>query len=190
MPDPSPRMSTGPPQVSEVRFDAVVFPEIEVLLRVARSITGNTDDAEDLVQETLLRAYRGMTTFDGEHPRAWLLTIMRNANINSHRRQRPAHLRDPDKTDDRTDARSPVAPSAEEVVSGSWVDDRIDAAMAGLPPRLHQAMQLIDVDQLTYDEAAAVLGIPSGTVMSQLHRARRRVRDRLAHHTDFGGTTP
>jgi len=190
VPDPSPRASTGLPQVAGVRFDAVVLPEIEVLLRVARSITGNTDDAEDLVQETLLRAYRGLATFDGEHSRAWLLTIMRNANINSHRRQRPALLRDPDGRNDRSDPRSPVAPSAEDVVSESWVDDRIDAAMDELPPRLRQAMQLIDIDQLTYDEAAVVLGIPSGTVMSRLHRARRRVRDRLARHTDLGGTTP
>ena len=166
-----------------------MLPELDVLLRVARSITGNADDAEDLVQETLLRAYRASATFDGEHPRAWLLTIMRNANINSHRRQRPALLRDPDGGGDRTDPRSPVAPSAEDVVSESWVDDRIDAAMDGLSPPLRQAMQLVDVDRLTYDEAAAVLGVPSGTVMSRLHRARRRVRDRLARHTDLGGTT-
>jgi RNA polymerase sigma-70 factor, ECF subfamily len=190
VPDLSPRTSSGLPRAASVRFDAVVLPEIDVLLRVARSITGNADDAEDLVQETLLRAYRGLARFDGEHSRAWLLTIMRNANINSHRRQRPALLRDPDGNDDLSDPRSPVAPSAEDVVSESWVDDRIDAAMDGLPPRLRQAMQLIDIDQLTYDEAAAVLGIPSGTVMSRLHRARRRVRDRLARHSDLRGTTP
>ncbi|MGO8873589.1 MAG: RNA polymerase sigma factor [Acidimicrobiales bacterium] len=190
MPDPSPLTSSRLPQVAVVRFDAVVLPEIDVLYRVARSITGNADDAEDLVQETLLRAFRGLATFDGEHSRAWLLTIMRNANINSHRRQRPALLHDPDDRDDRSDSRSPVAPSAEDVVSESWVDDRIDAAVDGLPPRLRQAMQLVDIDRLTYDEAAAVLGIPSGTVMSRLHRARRRVRDRLAHHADLGGTTP
>ncbi len=165
-----------------------MLPEIDVLYRVARSITGDADDAEDLVQETLLRAFRGMTTFDGEHPRAWLLTVMRNANINSHRRQRPVLLRDHDGSD-RSDSRSPVAPSAEDVVSESWVDVRIDAAVDGLAPRLRRVMELVDVDGLTYDEAAVVLGIPSGTVMSRLHRARRRVRDRLAHHADFGGGT-
>ena len=190
MPDPSSRAASRPTQVAAVRFDAVVLPELEVLLRVARSITGNTDDAEDLVQETLLRAYRGVATFDGQHPRAWLLTIMRNANINGHRRRRPALLRDVDDMGDRTDSRTPVAPSAEDVVTESWVDARIDAAMDRLPTRLRQAMQLVDIDQLTYDEAAAVLGIPSGTVMSRLHRARRRVRDRLSLHTDLGGTTP
>ena len=82
--------------MAAVRFDALVLPEIDVLYRVARSITGNPDDAEDLVQETLLRAFRGMATFDGEHPRAWLLTIMRNANINSSSSEAagsPARLR-------------------------------------------------------------------------------------------------
>lgn len=59
MPEPSSRAPSGLPQVAAVRFDAVVLPEIDVLLRVARSITGNADDAEDLVQETLIRAYRG-----------------------------------------------------------------------------------------------------------------------------------
>ena len=189
MPDPLPGPSSGLPQLADVRFDEFVLPEIDVLYRVARSITGNPHDAEDLVQETLLRAFRGMATFDGEYSRAWLLTIMRNANLNGHRRQRPVLLRDPDHVDDRSDARSPVGPSAEDVASESWVDERIDAAVDGLPPRSRQIMQLVDVDGLTYDEAAMVLGIPAGTVMSRLHRARRRVRDRLAHHTDLGGRT-
>ena len=187
VPDLSSRPAARLPHVATVRFDVFVLPEIDVLYRVARSITGTADDAEDLVQETLMRAFRGMATFDGEYSRAWLLTIMRNANINIHRRQRPVLLRDPDNEDDRSDIRAPTSPSAEEVVSGSWIDVRIDSAIDSLPARLHQVMQLVDVDGLTYDEAAVVLGIPSGTVMSRLHRARRRVRDRLAHHKDLGG---
>jgi len=187
--DPSPLTAPGTPPVAAVRFDAVVLPEIEALYRVARSITGNPHDAEDLVQETLLRAFLGMAAFDGQHPRAWMLTIMRNANINSHRRQRPVLFRDSHDGDDRSESRSNLAPSAEDVVAESWVDVRIDAAVEGLPLRLRQVMELVDVDGLTYDEAALVLGIPSGTVMSRLHRARRRVRDRLTHHTDLGGRT-
>ena len=77
-------------------FDRFVVPEIEVLYRVARSITRNPTDAEDLVQDTMLRAYRAILRFDGRHPRAWLLTIMRNAQINRVRRKRPELLRDPD----------------------------------------------------------------------------------------------
>ena len=131
-----------------------------------------------------------MATFDGQHVRAWLLTIMRNANINSHRRQRPVLLREADDGENRSDARSPTAPSAEDVASACWRDGRIDEAVSQLAPRLRQTIQLVDIDGLTYDEAAAVLDVPTGTVMSRLHRARRRLRDRLTHHNDFGEKTP
>ena len=190
MPDQSPLAPSGRHRVDPTRFDAVVVPEIDILYRVARSITGNSDDAEDLLQETLLRAFRGMEAFDGHHGRAWLLTIMRNANINSHRRQRPVLLRYAADRVDGPDARSPRAPSAEEVASASWVDERIDEAVGQLSPRLRQTIQLVDIDGLTYDEAAGVLDVPTGTVVSRLHRARRRVSDRLVHHNDLGEKTP
>ena len=70
-------------------FERYVLPELDVLLRVARSLTHNAADAEDLVQETLIRAHRSIDRFDGRHPRAWLLTILRNANVNRARRRRP-----------------------------------------------------------------------------------------------------
>lgn len=75
-------------------FDAFVGPYLPVLLRVAGSLCRNPHDAEDLVQDTLIRAFKGLDGFDGAYPRAWLLTIMRNANINQHRRQRPGLLHD------------------------------------------------------------------------------------------------
>ena len=69
-------------------FEELVVPETDVLWRVALSITRNRADAEDVVQETLLRAFRSLGTFDGRYPRAWLLTILRNAERNRHRRRR------------------------------------------------------------------------------------------------------
>ena len=75
-------------------FRLHVEPEIEVLLRVARTLTRSGADAEDLVQETLVRAYRAIDRFDGRHPRAWLLTILRNTNANMHRRRRPGLVDD------------------------------------------------------------------------------------------------
>jgi RNA polymerase sigma-70 factor (ECF subfamily) len=74
-----------PPAADETAFEQYVLPEIEVLLRVAHSLTHDHAEAEDLVQDTLLRAYRGIAGFDGRHPRAWLLTILRNTNINRNR---------------------------------------------------------------------------------------------------------
>ena len=89
---------------AEAAFARYVLPEVDVLYRVALSITRNKADAEDLVQDTMLRAFRAIERFDGRHPRAWLLTIMRNAQINRVRRRRPGLLNDPDEFADR-DAR-------------------------------------------------------------------------------------
>lgn len=165
-------------------FDAFVVPHLPVLWRVARSLCRNAHDAEDLVQDTLVRAYKGLDRFDGAHPRAWLLTIMRNTHINQHRRQRPGLLHDPTVVDE-ADRRNPTAPSAEDVAAAQapapWVAD----ALARLSPRHIDVVRLVDIDGLTYDEAAAALGIPTGTVMSRLHRARRRMRAHLTRHPDW-----
>ena len=80
------------PVGQDARFNEYVVPELDVLYRVAYSITRNKTDAEDLVQDTMLRAYRAIERFDGRYPRAWLLTIMRNAQINRVRRKRPELL--------------------------------------------------------------------------------------------------
>ncbi len=159
-------------------YTACVLPEIEVLLRVAMSMTEQRADAEDLVQDTLLRAWRSIDTFDGRHPRAWLLTILRNTQINRHRRRRPALLDDPDLVADRN--LSDAQDSAEDVVVGRTFDVVVDAALSALPTKFRQVVLLVDVDGLTYAETAEALGVPEGTVMSRLHRARRRIRDRLA----------
>ncbi len=81
---------------AEAAFARHVLPQVDVLSRVALSITRNPPDAEDLVQDTMLRAFRSIGRFDGRHPRAWLLTIMRNAQINRVRRRRPRLLADPE----------------------------------------------------------------------------------------------
>ena len=165
------------PAVDDQAFETFVLPEIEVLLRVANSLTRNYAEAEDLVQDTLIRAYRGINRFDGRHPRAWLLTILRNTHINRNRRRRPELLRDPDAATDRMIS----AASAERTDAG--VDDEIDAeimrAVEALDEPFRRAVDLVDIGGLTYAEAAEVLDVPVGTVMSRLHRARSRIRDRL-----------
>lgn len=160
-------------------FERHVLPEVEVMLRVARSLTRNTADAEDLVQETMLRAYRAIGRFDGRHPRAWLLTILRNSNINRQRRRRPALLRDADAGDRLLESQTPHT-SAEDVVVGEIFDATVLSALGHLPDRFRRVVELVDIDGLSYQEAADVLGVPIGTVMSRLHRARQRIRSRLA----------
>lgn len=161
-------------------FREFVEPEVDVLLRVAHGLASNDADAEDLVQETLTRAYRGMHRFDGKHPRAWLLTIMRNTNVNLHRRQRPNVVDDEELLrDSRPAFSSAEVPSAEDSFLDQQLDAGLYAAVNVLDAKFRTALFLVDVHDLSYAEAAAVLGVPVGTVMSRLSRARDRVRRQL-----------
>jgi RNA polymerase sigma-70 factor, ECF subfamily len=161
-------------------FARYVLPEVDVLLRVARSLTRRAADAEDLVQDTLLRAFQGIDGFDGAHPRAWLLTIMRNAHINRNRRRRPELLDDQDAAFERLAATEGLgAETPEGLVVGETFDQVVTDALAALPDRFRAVVTLVDVEGLSYAEAAEALGVPVGTVMSRLHRARARMRQRL-----------
>ncbi|MEO6414041.1 MAG: sigma-70 family RNA polymerase sigma factor [Pedococcus sp.] len=161
-------------------FREYVEPELEVLLRVAHSLTGNTADAEDLTQETLIRAYKAVSRFDGRHPRAWLLTIQRRTHLNMHRRQRPDTVADWDALRNTRPAfGAKEHPSAEDEVVDRALHHSLTQALADLEPRFRQTLWLVDVDDLSYADAAAVLGVPVGTVMSRLSRARDRVRRHL-----------
>ncbi|MFM7069708.1 MAG: sigma-70 family RNA polymerase sigma factor [Actinomycetes bacterium] len=167
------------------RFERFVVPEIDVLWRVSMSITRHRADAEDVVQETLLRAFRSIETFDGRHPRAWLLAILRNAERNRHRRRRPELLADPD----ATEVLGPATPAAEveQAAEDAEFAAVVAGAVAALPDGFREVVDLVDVNGLTYHEAAELLDVPIGTVMSRLHRARRRLRDQLGHR-GFGPT--
>ncbi len=157
-----------------------VVPELGVLLRVARRLTGDPDTAEDLVQETLIRAYRAVDRFDGRHPRAWLLTILRNTWRNMNRRARPVFADVSDGILTRVAARGADGRTgAEEHVLEASIDKRLALALLDLASIHQQVVLLVDVDGLSYQETADVLGVPTGTVMSRLHRARRQLRKRL-----------
>ena len=162
------------------RFARLVEPELDVLLRVAISLADQRADAEDLVQDTLLRAYRSMDSFDGRHPRAWLLTILRNARINSTRRRRPQLLDEPDAVERMGGwPGSGSSAGAEQVVVDDMFDSAITEAVRALPLGSRRVVHLVDVEGLSYADCAGLLGIPKGTVMSRLHRARKRVRAHL-----------
>jgi RNA polymerase sigma-70 factor (ECF subfamily) len=171
-------------------FAHYVLPEADVLYRVARTLTGQPADAEDLVQETLLRAYRAMDRFDGQHPRAWLLTILRNTERNRHRRQRPHLLDDPDQASYVLDDGHDHTRSPENLVLDRCFAAEVETAFNALPDVYRQVVALVDVEGLGYADAAQALGIPIGTVMSRLHRARKRIRRHLTAPgvTVHGGT--
>lgn len=179
--NPGPNDATTAAQTARTRaFAEYIEPEIGVLLRVARTVTGTWADAEDLVQDTLIRAYRALDSFDGAHPRAWLLTILRNTNINSHRRQRPDLLDGDDNLERHTPAFGVVDTSSpEQALTDRELGEDLHRAVAALDPKFSTVLLLVDVDDLSYAEVADVLGIAVGTVTSRLSRARKRLRHDL-----------
>lgn len=160
-------------------FDRWVVPELETLYRVALALTRDHAEAEDLVQDTVLRAFRGLDGFDGAHPRAWLLTILRNTHISRHRRRRPGLLDDPDRIDMLAEPTSTES-GPEFYALAAVFDARVEAAFGSLTVDHQVAIRLVDMDGLSYQEAADVLDVPIGTVMSRLHRGRKKIKRKLA----------
>ena len=171
----------GPtPKDRAAAFTEYVEPEIPMLLRVARTLTASNADAEDLVQETLIRAYRALDRFDGAHPRAWLLTILRHTASNLRRRSRPDLVDSFDPLPDPQPAFGANRPStADEAALAGVLEPEVESALAALDPRFQAVLMMVDVHRLTYAECSEALGIPIGTVMSRLSRARDRMRKQL-----------
>ena len=161
---------------SSCAFARYVEPEIPVLYRVALTMVSQPADAEDLVQDCLVRAYRAVERFDGAHPRAWLLTILRNTHRNRGRTRIPSLLHDGQQEAGLIDR---GGRSAEDIVVDAQFDAVVADALAALSTMHRVVVQLVDVDGFTYAEAAEALDVPRGTVMSRLHRARTRIRSRL-----------
>lgn len=164
------------------------------LYSAALRLTGQPADAEDLVQETYLRAYRGFAGFEeGTNLRAWLYRILTNTFINSYRaRQRRPQVTDVDDIDDLylyrriTDA-DIASRSAEETLFDLFPDDEVQRALEDLPEAFRLPVLLADVEGFAYREIAEMLDIPIGTVMSRLHRGRKAMQKALADYaTDRG----
>ncbi|HXB47593.1 MAG TPA: sigma-70 family RNA polymerase sigma factor [Streptosporangiaceae bacterium] len=172
-----------------VLFERELGPCRRQLYPTALQMTGNSSDAEDLVQDTMTRAYAGLAGFTpGTNGRAWLFRIMANAFINTRRRRQrqPAEVLSPDvDVPAPSAARLPVdiaarsAPSAEEEVLNRFSESEVRAALAELPVGFRAVIYLVDGEGYSYRDAAEMIGVPIGTVMSRLHRARKRVREQL-----------
>jgi RNA polymerase sigma-70 factor (ECF subfamily) len=148
-------------------------------------MTRNPADAEDLVQETYLRAYRGFSGFEeGTNLRAWMYRILTNTFINSYRKKQrePVIVQEDDLDEwylfDKL-GESGVEPSAEAEVIRSMPDEDVQKALEALPEGFRLAVLLADVEGFSYKEIAEILGIPIGTVMSRLHRGRRALEKAL-----------
>lgn len=168
------------------RFERDALPLLDTLYRAARRYTGNTADAEDLVQETMMKAYAAFHRFeDGTNIRAWLLRILTNTWIKSYRKAqcRPAEVLADDITDAQLSAHaghsSTGLPSAELAALASLGDDEVRQALEQLSDDQRLVVYYADVEELRYKEIALILGVPVGTVMSRLHRGRRTLRHLL-----------
>jgi RNA polymerase sigma factor (sigma-70 family) len=159
------------------RFRTVVLPHLDDCYRLARWLTGNRADAEDVVQEACLDAFRGITGFGGSHPRAWVLTIVRHAAYRWLRKNRPAALVVVDDLEALSIPGAQIAdaatPEAALIAQADTV--RLEQAIAALPVPFRETLVLREVNGLDYRDIADVTGVPIGTVMSRLARARRRL---------------
>ncbi|MGW4167228.1 RNA polymerase sigma factor [Streptomyces chartreusis] len=187
----TPRQDNVPwsPKAQEQAFAAYVLPQVQVLRRAAGTLTAQPADAEDLVQDTLLRAYKAIDRFDGRYPRAWLLTILRNAEINRRRKKAPQLMYAPNTELDRLAAEW-GDDSPEESVVGAGLDEAVGAALATLTNDQWHVIRLVDIEGLSYAEAALALKVPKGTVMSRLHRARARMRVHLTRGSGLAHKRP
>ncbi len=150
------------------------MPHARALYGTALRLTQRAEDAEDLVQETLLRAYRGFSSFrPGSNVRAWLYTILHRVRTDMLRKRG----RSPS-TVELLDDGPAVAPEHEAVLTAGHED--VQRALAEVPEVFRTALVLRDVEDFSYDEIAGILGVPVGTVMSRIHRGRAHLRQALA----------
>jgi RNA polymerase sigma-70 factor (ECF subfamily) len=179
----------GDRPAADVLFERELGPCRRQLYPTALRMTGNSSDAEDLVQDTMTRAFAGLAGFrPGTNGRAWLFRIMANAFINTRRRRKrqPVEVlsRDID-IPAPSAARLPASiaarsvPSAEDEALSKFSQSEVHAALAELPMGFRAAIYLVDAEGYSYRDAAEMIGVPIGTVMSRLHRARKRVRQQL-----------
>ncbi len=160
----------------EAEFERVVLPLLPSAYNLARWLTRNDHDADDVVQEAFLRAYRFFPSFRGTDARAWVLTIVRNACWTFLRASRSREIvAGLDETDEPVDA----AVSAEEDLVRRADGARLARALDELPTEFREVVVLRELEELSYREIAEVTGIPVGTVMSRLSRARRRLQASL-----------
>ncbi len=177
--------STGTPD-DVAHLEALVARYGAHVYAIAYRLAGNEADARDLAQEAFLRAWRALRTIEpGAALEGWFYRIVKNLYIDLVRRrprQRVESLDVPIDTGEGPMARERPDPAAdvERAVAARTVDRRVQVALLALPPELRAVVVLADLEGYGYEEIAAMLDVPLGTVKSRLHRARRALRDRLA----------
>jgi RNA polymerase sigma-70 factor (ECF subfamily) len=174
-------------------FEALLLPHLDAAYNLARWLTRNDQNAEDLVQMAYLRAFKFFDSFHGVDARAWLLTILRNAYFTSLRDNRHENADTSFDEDIPIEATQQaelssygVGNSPENVLASKDTARVVNQALENLPPAFREVIVLKEIDDLSYKEIAEIAGIPIGTVMSRLARGRKLLSDLLKHHA-LGG---
>jgi RNA polymerase sigma-70 factor, ECF subfamily len=170
-----------------VRFEEEALELADQVYRVARRLVSTREEAEDLVQETYARAFRSWRSFQpGTNLRAWLFRILTNLNIDRGRREQRTPTLEPIEEGDYylyNRLEDAGAPQAEEQIVERLSQDGVVEALAAVPHDFRDVLVLVDIGDFSYKDAAQILDIPVGTVMSRLHRGRRVLKHELAERT-------
>jgi RNA polymerase sigma-70 factor, ECF subfamily len=162
-----------PNSEERARFEQVVLPHLHAAYNLARWLVRREQDAEDVVQEAYLRAYRFFSGFHGGDARAWLLQIVRNTSYTWLQQNRPQESAAEFDEEMHSDTQIPVNPETLAIESANR--ERLHCALEELPPNFREVLVLRELEGCSYKEIAEITGIPIGTVMSSLSRARRRL---------------
>ncbi len=184
--------SNSSPQVDHREFEREAVPHMDILHNYALRMTGNSDDANDLVQETYLKAYRFWDKYEkGTNIRAWLFRIMKNSYINRYRKE----TKEPG-TVDYNDIQnfyntiryaSSDPNDLEEKIFGGLLGDDVARAIESLPEDFRTVVILCDIEGLSYEEIAEFVDCPIGTIRSRLHRGRKMLRVKLFEYAKKRG---
>ncbi|CAN5246184.1 MAG: sigma-70 family RNA polymerase sigma factor [Actinobacteria bacterium] len=174
---------------NRVRFEEEALELADQVYRVARRLVGSREEAEDLVQEAYARAFRSWRSFTpGTNMRAWLFRILTNLNVDRGRRIQRTPDMQPLEESDYYLANKLASAAGEEVLEQEHVVERLSqdsvvSALSEIQPQFRDVVVLVDIGDFTYADAAQILDIPIGTVMSRLHRGRRALKQKLAEET-------
>ena len=166
-------------------WDEIVERHSDRVYRLAYRLTGNRHDAEDLTQEVFVRVFRSLSTYTPGTFEGWLHRITTNLFLDQARRKQ--RIRFDALSDERAERLTCAAPTPDLAYVDRTFDDDIERALATLPPDFRAAVVLCDVEGLTYEEIAEILGTKLGTVRSRIHRGRAMLRTALAHRAPGAG---
>jgi RNA polymerase sigma-70 factor (ECF subfamily) len=159
------------------RFEEIVLPHLDAAYNLARWLVRNTHDAEDVVQEACLRAFRFFSGYQGGDPRAWLLKIVRNTSYSFLEKNRPVALAE--EFDEKVHVRDVPTIDAEAIMVRNVESRMLRESLEELPVNFREVLVLRELEGLSYKEIAEMIGVPVGTVMSSLARGRYRLRESL-----------